>query len=240
MNEQETVNKTEREQIINRLIEQEKLNREYVNRVLKEHPKLSKQEKLILESLIPESPFGSFRTSKNIAFFIVSQKYGRHPYELNEYSEELWITQEQFDALTEEQKTEFRRRYHYAHGTGKFIHAYSRLPHFLAQLKKDDPLEVSVDDIYNFAEAPGYFRRSTKKELLREANSIRASVCRSLKRLMERGLIVSLTVTECYTIFGKRNKRMEKTFYFLTKQQGERAVNEETFLRMKGVWKVKG
>ena len=240
MNEQETVNKTEQEQIINRLNEQEKLNREYVNHVLKEHPKLSKQEKLILESLIPESILFNFRDSKYVAFFIVSQKHGKCPYELGEYSEELWITGEQFNALTEEQKAQYRRKYRFAYGTGKFIHAYSRLPHFLAQLKKDDPLEVSVDDIYNFTEGPGYFRRSTKKELLREANSIRASVCRSLKRLMERGLIVSLTVTECYTIFGKRNKRMEKTFYFLTKQQGERAVNEDRFCQMKGVWKVKG
>ena len=240
MSEQkETVNESEQQQIINRLLEQTKLNREYVDRVLKEHPKLSKQEKLILEALIPENVFGNFRDSKDIAFFIVSQKHGKEPYELHDYSEELHISTEEFNALSKEQKDEYLRKKRFAYGTGKFIHAFARLPHFLAQLKKDDPLEIAVEDVYNFVEGPGYFKHSTKKELLRQANSIRASVCRSLKRLMNRGLIVSLTVTEAYTIFGKRNKWMEKTFYFLTKQQGQRAVDEDKICMMKGVWKSK-
>lgn len=230
MSEQEKVNEKWREETVNRFKKYEKDNRDFVEYSLGYHAKLSEQEKAILECLTREGFLSlHYKTSKDIAYYLLEKKHGKQAYELNEYSSELDMTKEQFNSLSESEKEEYMRKHRFAHGTGKFLHAYSRLPHFLAELKNSDPLELTLDDLYDVTE--GYYstKYHTKKELLREANSIRASVCRSLKRLTKRGLVVSLTVTKAISIMGRRNKRLEKTYYFLSKQQAERHMKEGSF-----------
>jgi hypothetical protein len=202
--------------------------------------KLSKQEKAIIDWLTADHGALvelSYRTSKGIAYALLEQKHNRYPSEYNEYDFDEEYAKTDFAALTEAEKQFVSRKLQYARGIGKLTHAYSRLPHFLAQIKKSDLFSLTTDDFCDFDKYEGYI--GTKKELLREANSIRASVCRSLKRLMKRGLIISLTITEVYTIFGKRNSHFEKTFYFISREQGQKIVDADKFLHMKGTWSVK-
>jgi len=212
VSELETVNKIASVQIINRF------------------PKLSKQQKAILEWLaMDHGPFGiRFRTSKGIVYGLLAKKCGSEAYDpLDYYNWEKEQVEKGHD------NPRLIREYH-------FIHAHDRLPHFLAQLRKEDPKELTVDDIYDFedprARLPGHCGYQTKKELLMEAKKLRASVCRSLKRLLERGLIVRLHVTKCYNIFGMRLASHEKTYYFLSKEQGQKIIESDPLCKYEGMW----
>lgn len=126
----------------------------------------------------------------------------------------------------------------------RYDKAHWRLPHFIAELKKGKEEEVYFEDIYdderysNFiARFPGIKSIVYKKDLLKEANSLRASVGRSLNSLYKRGLLAR---TKDIKVFGglmgnPRSDLSNRRYYFISKEQCQRLLDKEENLNTRGI-----
>jgi hypothetical protein len=184
------------------------------NQNVNRFPKLSKNEKIILQWLSMDH--GSLdlhdRTSGAIAFGFLEIKHGVVPYDKEMSWEEL------------------------PRGKWRFIKPWNNLPHFIAQIRKGgNPEDLEIHDIYEKV----HYTHVIKRDLLKEASKIRASVCRSLKRLLDRGLIIQLNVTNCTNFMGKRIHSEEKTYYFISKEQAQKTLACKKICTYEGQFKVK-